>query len=765
MRICKQYIQVVFSMIMAISARSQTNPVADSIVYHLDKVTTGKSRNDSSHIEAAIKWMLQNKKYLLLNNAAVNKSLDRLKPIMGNADYYQIILVFFESHQAFDTVPNEALIEYGKSFIEKNRADNSPEEANMLSIFIRALRLPYRNSSHIYEGIEYFMSLTNTFSAKKDSITLSIVYNVLTGFHDRIGLTEKAEYYALKSIDYLNDNDVANPSNVLIGKSGKVHRYSTLGAFLIEAGKFKEGEKYLDLAVQLYKTLKKPLLFQDGPFLYMQLAKCKTGLYPDSARYYYNQAERYYKLYKSPPEEYAYFYLEKANSMLLLSETDSVEYYCKKSIALKEAYHLSITSPTGQLIPNYYYAQVKLKQHNPGEAIRLLTAEIAELKKVNARVETINELILLSTAFAAAGKNKEAFATLQEVLLIKEKMKTEEANAKSISFDIEKKMQDNDIKIAVLHSQDESNQKAKYYLYGITILLSLFAVTLGFAIVNKQKSNARLVATNTETNRALEQLKQTQFQLVQSEKMASLGELTAGIAHEIQNPLNFVNNFSEVNSELIKEMKEEIDKGNYEDAKAIATDIDENEQKINHHGKRADAIVKGMLQHSRSSNGVKEPTDINVLADEYFRLAYHGLRAKDKSFNATMITDFDDSIGMVNVIPQDMGRVILNLITNAFYVVDEKKRQAAEGYEPTVTVSTKKNNGKVEISVKDNGNGIPQKVLDKIFQPFFTTKPTGQGTGLGLSLSYDIVKAHGGELTVQTREKIGTEFTIQLPLV
>ena len=261
---------------------------------------------------------------------------------------------------------------------------------------------------------------------------------------------------------------------------------------------------------------------------------------------------------------------------------------------------------------------------------------------------------------------------------------------------------------------------------------------------------------------ALTELQVTQKQLVQSEKMASLGELTAGIAHEIQNPLNFVNNFSEVNSELIDELEEEIEKGNLEEVRALAKDIRANEQKINHHGKRADAIVKGMLQHSRSSSGVKEPTDINALADEYLRLAYHGLRAKDKSFNASMKNDFDQSIGNIEVIPQDIGRVILNLITNAFYAVTEKKQLNIPGYEPTVSVSTKRQGAKVEIRVSDNGNGIPEKVLDKIFQPFFTTKPTGEGTGLGLSLSYDIVKAHGGELKVETFEGKGTTFIIQL---
>jgi len=279
----------------------------------------------------------------------------------------------------------------------------------------------------------------------------------------------------------------------------------------------------------------------------------------------------------------------------------------------------------------------------------------------------------------------------------------------------------------------------------------------------RERSRAKEMAQAKEIEKAYNELKVTQAQLIQSEKMASLGELTAGIAHEIQNPLNFVNNFSEVNSELIKEMKQEIDKGNLEDVKTIADNIDENEQKIIHHGKRADAIVKGMLQHSRSSSNVKEPTNINALADEYLRLSYHGLRAKDKSFNANFKTDFDESIGNINIVPQDIGRVLLNLYNNAFYAVTEKAKQQPGGYEPTVSVSSKKIHNTVELTVKDNGNGIPQKVIDKIFQPFFTTKPTGQGTGLGLSLSYDIVKAHGGEIKVETKKGEGTEFIIQLP--
>jgi signal transduction histidine kinase len=271
----------------------------------------------------------------------------------------------------------------------------------------------------------------------------------------------------------------------------------------------------------------------------------------------------------------------------------------------------------------------------------------------------------------------------------------------------------------------------------------------------------------------LKDLKAAQRQLIHAEKMASLGELTAGIAHEIQNPLNFVNNFSEVSKELMEEMLEEMKNGDDEEVNAIAADIIQNLEKILHHGKRADGIVKGMLQHSRSSSGEKVPTDINELADEYLRLAYHGFRAKDKSFNATLETDFDEAIGTVNVIPQDIGRVVLNLITNAFHAVQERSFQSKSvDYKPTVSVTTKRislagggeGGGMVQITVSDNGPGIPEDIKDKIFQPFFTTKPTGEGTGLGLSLSYDIVKAHGGELKVETKETEGSTFTISLPV-
>jgi two-component system NtrC family sensor kinase len=289
------------------------------------------------------------------------------------------------------------------------------------------------------------------------------------------------------------------------------------------------------------------------------------------------------------------------------------------------------------------------------------------------------------------------------------------------------------------------------------------SVMLEESVEDLQKKSNAIEKTNKELTSTLYELKSAQAQLVYAEKMASLGELTAGIAHEIQNPLNFVNNFSEVNLELISELKQEAKKGNIGEIQSLANHLEGNEEKIIHHGKRADAIVKSMLQHSRNSSGQKEPIDLNLLVDEYLKLAYHGLHAKNKNFNSLLETNFDPTIGMVGMIPQDIGRVLLNIYNNAFYAVMEKKKLGMESYQPSVTVDTKKTRDGVEIRVKDNGIGIPDNLKEKIFQPFFTTKPTGEGTGLGLSLGYDIIKAHQGSINVTSREGEFTEFIIQLP--
>jgi len=425
----------------------------------------------------------------------------------------------------------------------------------------------------------------------------------------------------------------------------------------------------------------------------------------------------------------------------------------------------------------HYISQVYFAQNNYPKALEncFSSLSIAKQKKFH---ETIKDVCLtLSQIYASIKDYQKAYNYHLEYTLAKDSVLKEDLNqrlaALQQSFELKNKQTQIDLlsRDKQLQESEISRQKQQRYafIFGLIIFIVL-VIVLVRSNRHKQKSNTLLKEQKEEIQNTLSELKSTQAQLIQSAKMASLGELTAGIAHEIQNPLNFVNNFSEVSTELVDEMNDEMSKGNLEDAKQIAQDLKQNLEKINHHGKRAADIVKGMLQHSRSSSGVKEPTDINALCDEYLRLSYHGLRAKDKSFKATIKTDFDTTIGNINIIPQDIGRVVLNLINNAFYAVNEKTLSAvvtptAVKYEPTVSISTKKLGDKVEISVADNGNGIPQTVLDKIFQPFFTTKPTGQGTGLGLSLSYDIVKAHGGELKVETKEGEGTEFVIILPFV
>lgn len=438
----------------------------------------------------------------------------------------------------------------------------------------------------------------------------------------------------------------------------------------------------------------------------------------------------------------------------------------------------------------YYFkwALVESKEHAYYRGVAACNLAIADIHKQNGAADSnlyyirkaliaannlsapdlfLRSYVALADYYKATFNNDSAVKYQELVIKINDSIfnSRQAQQFQNIDFDEQQRQQ----QIEIAKAEYQNKLRTNLLLGGLTLFL-IIAVFLWRNSLQRKKANILLSKQKMELEKTLAKLKTTQTQLVQSEKMASLGELTAGIAHEIQNPLNFVNNFSEISNELIEELKIKNEKLKIEDeeVKELLKDIGQNLEKINHHGKRADAIVKSMLQHSRSSTSKKELTDINALCDEYLRLAYHGLRAKDKSFNAKFETDFDNIAGKINVIPQDIGRVILNLINNAFYAVSEKSKQTStistgQQYEPTVTVSTKRTNSHVEIRVADNGNGIPEKVLDKIFQPFFTTKPAGQGTGLGLSLSYDIItKGHGGELKVETEADRGTVFTIIL---
>ncbi len=415
-------------------------------------------------------------------------------------------------------------------------------------------------------------------------------------------------------------------------------------------------------------------------------------------------------------------------------------------------------SPQGNVDPDYYRALIRIEQNKYADAANFIVSDIERIK--NLRNETIRDYKLLAEVYDKMGDAEKSKENYKKYISLQDSLLADQRKLSNISFEAEQQMNEKELSINQLKSENKISALTRNFSFGIIALVLLLSGAIYYRYKSKQKANAVLKKT-------LSDLKSTQAQLIQAEKMASLGELTAGIAHEIQNPLNFVNNFSEVSNELIQEIQEERNKeqGVRDEVleNELLNDIKQNLEKINHHGKRAEAIVKGMLQHSRTSSGVKEPIDINALCDEYLRLSYHGFRAKDKSFNATVKTDFDTSLEKITIIPQDIGRVVLNLLTNAFYAVDEKKKSGIENYEPTVSINTKKVDDKLEIRVSDNGNGIPQNVLDKIFQPFFTTKPTGQGTGLGLSMSYDIItNEHSGELKVETKEGEGTTFIILL---
>ena len=497
-------------------------------------------------------------------------------------------------------------------------------------------------------------------------------------------------------------------------------------------------------------------------------------------------------LFSNKPDS-AFYFLEKMHSRLESSKEliakdiyqwylgmyyQNTKQFAKADSVLAEGLARCEAINDLQLLQVFYatLARSFIKQGKIKDAIPLLHHEIRVSASTKDREDIKDAAKILYICFNRLGVHDSAFYYLKlsdSLQTITDRVSNNN-EVRQIAFDTQLSQKENESNL-VLQNVRNRNKITIYIFLTAVVFFLILAIVQWRNNKQKKKANLLLQQQKEKVESTLSELKATQQQLIQSEKMASLGELTAGIAHEIQNPLNFVNNFSDVNAELIDEANQEIEKGNTDEVKAILNDIKDNEQKINHHGKRADAIVKGMLQHSRSSSGQKEPTDINALAEEYLRLAYHGLRAKDKSFNATTKTEFDNNIGKINVVPQDLGRVVLNLINNAFYAVSEKQKHASaslpagqagsalNGYEPTVTVSTKKNNGKVELCVKDNGNGIPQKILDKIFQPFFTTKPTGQGTGLGLSLAYDIItKGHSGELKVETKEGDGTSFIILL---
>ncbi len=447
----------------------------------------------------------------------------------------------------------------------------------------------------------------------------------------------------------------------------------------------------------------------------------------------------------------------------------------KSLIHFKNALQLSrqIGDPTGQSRAAMELAKIRLGKDEPENAVAML--KLAETHAPEATLRFRKEIYKdMAEAWYKLGDYKSAYLNSLIYSALKDSVSAAEnlgkitrlTNVLEFENELALKKESNEKMMAIKEAEINRERFTRNIFLSGMILAVVLVVIIFIRFIEKKKLSHKL-------NETLSNLRATQRQLVHAEKMASLGELTAGIAHEIQNPLNFVNNFSEVSVDMIDELTDEMEKGNRDEVITLKKDLKQNLRKINEHGKRADAIVKGMLQHSRTSTGQKEPTDINALADEYLRLSYHGLRAKEKTFNADFKTDFDPDLPEVEVISQDIGRVLLNLINNAFYACDERSRStvsadtpatADDYFKPTVIISTKYLVDKVVISVKDNGNGIPDEIKDKIFQPFFTTKPAGQGTGLGLSLSYEIItKGHGGKMKSESRPGKGTEFIIELP--
>ena len=767
---------IFFSIVMKTNAQQSR---VDSIISLLNKSKTAKGL-DTAMFNSAGKLLST----VVLTDAYITQ-IEKAAEIFKNGTDEDLCYVIKNSiFSALFASDKIKAIEYGKINLEKLETSKTPRAKILRTKFLVELRIPYRTSSKLSEGFAFFTQKLNSYKKNNDSSAISTCYYVLSGFYRNIGLYEQAIYNIKKSISYIDSSIIGErffgiePRNT---KAIWINNTGLLCDFYLQMGDYEKaieaGEIAMKVAFRYYNEIGKSRPGDYSLFTarHMANAKIKSNQL-DSVDYYLKMAELY--SYNIPTK--AYLLQIRSLYNIKKGELGVADSLLRLSWQLVNQNQLIVSSGAGILEPDYYIALLRIQQNRPQEAIALLLKDVDRVRAI--RPNVLRDYKLLAELYEKTGDDVKAKETYKSFISLQDSILADQSKFRTISFETEQQITDNEIAISKLESANKLSTQSRNFTIGIAALLLILAGSIYYRFQSKKKANQVLEKTLTD-------LKQTQSQLIQSEKMASLGELTAGIAHEIQNPLNFVNNFSEVSRELIDELKSQkflpdgqAGKLKSEEQDELLNDIDANLEKINHHGKRAADIVKGMLQHSRSSSGVKEPTDINALADEYLRLAYHGLRAKDKSFNATMKTDFDESIGNINIIPQEIGRVILNLITNAFYVVNERMNSGVKDYDPTVSVSTKKLNARpddpvgraiVEINVSDNGNGIPQNIVDKIFQPFFTTKPTGQGTGLGLSLSYDIVKAHGGELKVETKpansdsfgKSEGTIFKIILPIV
>lgn len=566
------------------------------------------------------------------------------------------------------------------------------------------------------KAIQYYLKARQMGERNKSEHYSILIDNNLASCYINEHDYKKAVQYLAPAIEHLSKQDIDNPSGS--------RKFKTIAVFVFEN-------------------------------------QCEVYLYlnqPDSAQLYLDKSEKYARLANFHRLDAALIADHGSIQALHGNEKEAIKYF-KKAVGL--CLKVGDASTLGLIYESISDTYKKFNQRD--SAVYYSKKMVATGRAGGFPQEVLDGSNLLYKLYEEQHNIPQAYKYYKAATALKDSIFSQEKIREQVSLDFAEKQHQQELQIA----QSEYKNRVRIYIFiaGLGVLMIL-AFVFWRNSRQRQRANTILQTQKEEIEQALSQLKAAQTQLIQSEKMASLGELTAGIAHEIQNPLNFVNNFSEVSIDLLAELKEEEEKGNKEDVLAITNDLAQNLQKIAHHGKRADSIVKGMLQHSRIASGQKEPTDMNALADEYMRLAYHGLRAKDKAFNAELVTHLDEELPRVNVVPQDMGRVMLNLFNNAFYAVNQKSKLSISDYKPVLEVSTAQQNGSVLISVKDNGSGIPDAIKDKILQPFFTTKPTGEGTGLGLSLSYDIVvKGHGGSINIDSRENQYTQFTISLPIL
>jgi signal transduction histidine kinase len=653
---------------------------------------------------------------------------------ISDIDAYKNILdgiLFFEKQ---DFLNEQASLKKAIELFDK--------EHKKIPYLLMGLRYGFNAQGNQRDRFQFYSDKLNYYLVNGPEENTAACYHGIGGYYLIMADFNYAISNYIKAADVYKKFDAFNYRNDV----------GVIGLTYIQWGNYTKAAEYINNASVLDNAAKDSfnltILYGSKAALAIALKKYQDAIIYSDSCLSYNKDK--YGAYIATP------YVWKAFAYLGSNELDNALNNLDYAKHISDSAKLKVYSASGALEIDFGYYQYYSAVKKYDEAVKHLLSAYEQAVDVKSNQLKLKYLKELSLFYGQHAQPQLSYNYTKKFYALTDSLETENSSLKVAQYENEKKeIQQNDslnllkqqgaVQAAVIKTNNS-------ILWGALAAIVIISISL-FFVYRQYRLNKKTLLS----------LRKTQRQLITAEKMASLGELTAGIAHEIQNPLNFVNNFSEVNKELLTELNDEIEKENYNEVKLLAKDIIDNEEKINHHGKRADAIVKGMLQHSRSSTGQKEATDINDLADEYFRLSYHGLRARDKSFNAKLESDFDRSIQKINIVPQDIGRVLLNLMNNAFYAVDEKKKLHPENYEPIVSVSTKKTADKVEIKVVDNGGGIPQKVLDKIFQPFFTTKPTGAGTGLGLSLSYDIIKAHGGEIKVDTKEGEGTKLIVELP--